>query len=103
MTNDIQGLIKAIQKAHDCKAEHLASVPVLETFRGYVVWKGIVEEFSIHHPQTERCYGWIVPSDTEKDKTRYVTILGLPPIDSPLKAVQAFIAAEIRKDTPNGQ
>jgi len=98
MTNDIQGLIKAIQTAHGCKAEHLASIPILETFRGRIVWNGIVDEFTIHHAKTKRCYGWIVPSDEDKNKTRYVTILGLPPVDSPLKAVQAFIASEIRKE-----
>lgn len=101
MTNDIQGLIKAIQKAHGCKAIHSASIPIQETFKGRIVWQGIVEEFIIQHNQTERCYGWIVPSNKEDAETRYVTILGLPPIDSPRKAVQAFIAFEIRGNKPN--
>jgi len=100
MANDIEGLIQATKKAYGCKAVHIASIPVTETFQGRVVWKGVVEQFAIYHNKTERCYGWIAPSDDGKNETRYVTILGLPPIDSPLKAVQAFIASEIRKNKP---
>ena len=101
MINDVQGLLKAIEKAHRCKATHLASVPVKETFKGQPVWEGVVEEFIITHPKIERCYGWSVPSDKGKDNTLYVTMMGLPPISSPVKAVQAFIAAEFRKGKPN--
>jgi len=93
MTNDVQGLIRAIEKAHACKAVHLASVPVKETFRGRTVWEGVVEEFTIQHPDAQRCYGWTYE---EAGEIQYATVLGKSPIDSARKAVQSYIASEVR-------
>lgn len=97
MINDVQELIKAIERAHGCKSVHLGSVSVTEAFKGQTVWDGVVEEFSIAHPKATRCYGWTVPSGEGKDKDRYVVILGIPPATSPIKAVQTFIAADFHK------
>ena len=50
----------AVERAAGSPAEHLESVPVVETFRGETIWKGIVEVFRISKPPPELAYGWAV-------------------------------------------
>lgn len=95
MKNDIQALRTAIQDLHGCKAVHLRSEAVTETFQGQLVWAGTVEVFSVLVcDDVELCYAW----QYEKDgKPEYVAVLGKPPIDSSQKAVQAFIVSRAKK------
>ena len=96
---DIEALAVAIRKAHGCDATHTASVPLVETFRGATVWAGVVEVFTIRHPEASTCYAWSYDGDRER---QYVTVLGKPPITTPQRAVQAHIAGAARraKQTP---
>ena len=72
-------------------------MPVEESFRGQTVWKGIVEVFKlIGHATAKLCYAWgHAEKDTGKE-VRIVTVLGVPPIDSPSKAVQVSIVADVK-------
>lgn len=97
--NDIDGLGRAIEKAHSCKAVHVATAPVNESFQGQSVWQGFVEEFQIRHSQTDRCYAWCIPDKTGESIERYVTVLAVPPISSPMDAVRAFIASELKRQS----
>jgi len=84
-----------IERIHSCKAERVESVPVREVFNGRAVWEGVVEVFEITgHPKAAHCYGW---SYKDGRKTRFMTVLELPPVDSARKAVQVAIAAEAKQ------
>ncbi len=92
--NPFQPLIDAIRAMHGCEARHVASKPVREVFQGQTAWVGIVEEFVLTgHPKATTCYAW---SYRDGDQTHTVSVLALPPVDSPETAVKVAIAAEIR-------
>jgi hypothetical protein len=81
----------AVEAACGCTATHEESYPVTETFRGEVVWEGMVERFNLDaHPTAKSCYAFYL---IEGDEPIFQTVLGIPPIDSPIKAVRAAIAA----------
>ena len=73
---------------------HVESTRIKEMFRGDVVWEGIVETFDLFlNPQAKRCYAW---SYEEGGEIQYVTVLHIPPVDSPESAVKAAIAGKTR-------
>lgn len=83
----------AIQELHKCGAVWRVSVPVREAFRGKTLWRGDVEVFHLTgHPRAKRCYGW-----THGEPEEFVTILELPPVDSPQSAVRVGVAYQIKK------
>ena len=91
----IEAIQDAIRKIHGCEARHIKSVPVNEQFKGQTVWQGVVEVFElINHPKAKICYAWGHHTDTKDIKSRYVTVLGIPPIDSPIAAVRASIVSD---------
>jgi hypothetical protein len=80
-------------RAYGVEAVHVESVPVIDTFGGQVAWEGIVDVFDIKgHPDVKRGYGW--PYGENDGEIQYTTVLGKIPINSPLGAVQAFIASQ---------
>ncbi len=85
----------AVERATGSKVEHLETVPIVETFAGKVIWKGVVEVFRVLTPPPDRAYGWAVESP---NGTEYVAVLGTPPINSPLTAVRAWIVSLARKE-----
>jgi hypothetical protein len=91
MSPRIESIRDAIQVMHRCTAVHSASVPVREMFGPKVAWEGVVEVFNINgHPKAKLCYAWSHPEGAE---TRFVTVLEIPPVDSPQTAVRASIVA----------
>lgn len=94
--NDPKRLKRAIRDLHGLDSEHVESVPVHETFQGKTVWQGDVEVFRVYgHPQAVRAYAWTYEDD---DGTlQHVAVLGVPPINSALNAVQAAVVAHMRK------
>ena len=95
--NYIETLQEAICKAHGCESGHVESVPIVETFRGKTVWKGTVEVFALTgHATAKRCYAWgHAVRDTGND-VRFVTVLEVPPVVSPLTAVRASILSDYK-------
>lgn len=88
-TKNLQDIIK---KLHGCDSKYLESVPIKEEFQGKTVWEGIVEVFDLlGHPKAKQCYAWAYP---DKGKMNYVTVLKVPPVDSPRKAVQINVVKE---------
>ena len=84
---------EAIKSNFNCESNYIESVPIHETFQGKTVWKGIVEVFElVGHPQADLCFAW--GHNTDDSKSEYVTVLKLPPVDSPQDAVRASIVAE---------
>lgn len=58
MTLDpIDRLRAAIHRLHGCDARQVESAPVLDSYRGEVVWQGAVDVFELTgHPGASRCY-----------------------------------------------
>jgi hypothetical protein len=86
----IQALRDAIVHTHGCASRFVRSEPVKEEFEGKTVWEGSVEVFDLSgHPTARQCYAWGFHDDA--GKWQYVAVLQVPPVDSPQKAVQAYI------------
>jgi len=86
----IEAIRDAIRHLHGCDSRHIESVPVHEEFQGETVWSGIVEVFELlGHPQAKKCYAWGFTDDLGKGQ--YIAVLDASPVDSPRKAVQAYI------------
>ena len=86
-------LIEAISKLHGCVATWVEDVPVRDHFGGDVVWDGEVSVFSINHPQATRAYAWSYVVDEATQRRRFITVLGIPPVNTPVDAVRAAIAS----------
>jgi hypothetical protein len=93
----IKELQAVILNLHNCEAIYLETVPVTETFQGETVWQGEVEVFELRgHPKAKRAYAWGHVTGESDQARRYVTVLELPPVDSPQTAVKAGIMQEIK-------
>src|SRR5260370_38187135 len=88
----ITKLKDAIRATHGCESLHVESVPVKEVFEGQTAWEGTVEVFDlVGHLQAKRAYAWTY-RDGDQNKT--VTVLGIPPVDSPQSPVKVSIPAK---------
>lgn len=93
----VEALRDAIRHMHGCDSRWVESVPVVEKFKGEVVWAGEVQVFElIGHPRAKQAYAW--SHATEGAKRRFVAVLGVPPVDGPVAAVRAAIASSRRGD-----
>lgn len=88
----------AVSQLHNCGAVWRESVPVHEVFRGQTIWKGEVEVFDLTgHPKSKRAYGWSHPEGDDNQGERFVAVLEIPPVISPVTAVRASIMADSKK------
>lgn len=95
--DQIEDIQAVIGKLHGCGSTWVESVPVHEVFRGQTAWKGVVEVFDlIGHPKAKRCYAWSHLDGQHDERRNYVTVLQIPPVDSPQNAVKIAIAGQIR-------
>ena len=91
MSERIDRLKAAVEAACGCTATHSESHPLTETFKGQLVWEGVVESFDLDgHPKAKRCYAFYIMDGNEPV---FQTVLELPPVDSPANAVRAAIAS----------
>ena len=94
----IERLKQVIFHLHKAGATHAGSVPVEEIFHSKALWKGDVEVFYLtRHPKAKRCYGWSHPEGKDNKGERFVTVLEIPPVDSPQTAVKISIVSDIKK------
>jgi hypothetical protein len=94
--HELRELRLAVERLHGCKARRLEAVAIEETFQGNTVWEGIVEVFELNaHPKAKRCYAWKHAEDDGGKQSRIVTVLGVPPVDSPLAAVRVAIVEQL--------
>lgn len=85
-----------VEHLHKCSAFHVSTTRVREEWRGKVAWEGEVEAFDLKgHPKASRCYGW-----SYGDPEEFITILELPPVDSPEAAVKVGVAYQIKQRRP---
>jgi hypothetical protein len=85
----------AIEERHQCSALYLRTQLVDLTVRGKTLWVGDVEIYAIAgHRKAKCCYAW-KHRDGKKDQgASIVTVLEIPPVDSPQAAVRACIGSD---------
>jgi hypothetical protein len=89
----IQRLLDAIRHMHGCASSYVETVAVKETFKGKTVWEGDVDLFDLTgHATASQCYAWRYRDD--EGRWQYVAVLKVGPVDSPLRAVQAYIVSQ---------
>lgn len=90
----------AVSQLHDCGAVWCSTVPVHEVFQGKTIWEGDVEVFDLHnHPKAKRAYAWSHLDGNQDERTRFVAVLEIPPVDSAQRAVQVQIVKDFKKGT----
>jgi hypothetical protein len=88
----------AFEQLHGCDAIYRETVPVHEVFQGQTVWQGEVEVFDPSgHPKAKRAYGWSHREGKNDEGERFVAVLEIPPMVSPITAVRASIIADKKK------
>jgi hypothetical protein len=91
----IHSLQEAVKASLGCDAVYTDTAMVREVFNDETAWEGFVYVFRLRgHPKAQRCYAWSYP---EGDQTKTVTVLEIPPVDSPQTAVKVAIAAKAKK------
>jgi hypothetical protein len=91
MKNDAasRSLCLAIERRHGCQARLREVVGIDEQIDGKTLWKGKVYVFTLNgHPRATVAYGWLAPSVGSPAIVEH-TVLGIPPIDSPMDAIRA--------------
>lgn len=97
-TEYIERLKQVIFHLHKVDSQHVESVPVHEVFRGQTVWRGQVEVFTLSgHPKAKKAYAWSHLEGANDEGERIVTVLEIPPVESPITAVRASIVADSKK------
>lgn len=72
-------------------------MPVHEVFRDQTVSQGDVEVFDLHdHPKAKRAYGWAHKEGKDDKGERFVAVLGIPPVESPVTAVRVQIVKDVK-------
>ena len=93
----LRRLQEGIEQRHGCTARHVESVRVRETFRSDVSWQGTVEVFDLMgHAEATRAYCWSHLKGMHDTRTDFVALLGIPPINSPIAAVRAWIVSDVK-------
>ena len=85
-------LLNAIENRAKCGAVYVQTQPVRIVEDGVVRWKGKVEVYQLkEHPQAKMAFGW--GFQNAQKKVEYVTVMGVPPLDTPVAAVKGFLAS----------
>ena len=94
----IEELQDAIRHLYHTEPVYVETVPIKEVFQGQTVWEGDVEVFDLPDlPDADRVYAWAHETDNVDQPKRTVTVLHIPPVTSPQKAVQASIIQDYRE------
>ncbi len=88
-------LKEAIERKAQCAVKYLHTQPLRLVADGQVTWKGKVEVFQLDgHPEARIAFGWGIPVDG--NKTEFFTVIGVPPLETPIMAVKAYLASKSR-------
>jgi hypothetical protein len=94
----IEELKDAIRHLYNTEPVYVETVPVKEVFQDQVVWEGEVEVFDLpESSEADRVYAWAHDTDRDDEPRRTVTVLHIPPVTSPEKAVKASIVRDYRE------
>jgi hypothetical protein len=90
----------AVSQLHNCGATWRETMPVHEVFRGETVWQGDVEVFDLtNHPKAKRAYAWSHLDGKNDERTRFVAVLEIPPVESAETAVRVQIVKDHKLNT----
>jgi hypothetical protein len=102
VTKRLKGLRTAVEKDIDGRAKRVKSTSVVETFRGKLLWDGVVETFEVASgSEVKRCYAFFYVDDNSDQCV--ATIQEIPKVNSPELAVRAFIASHAQRWPVRGQ
>ena len=88
----------AVSQLHNCGATWRETVPVHEVFQGKTIWQGDVEVFDLTgHPKAKRAYAWSHLDGTKDERTRFVAVLEIPPVESAELAVRVQIVKDVKE------
>jgi hypothetical protein len=63
-----------------------------------MVWQGDVEVFDLTgHPKAKRAYAWRHPDGAKNERTRFVAVLEIPPVNAAQTAVQVQIVKDVKE------
>jgi hypothetical protein len=94
--NSIQDLSKAILESHGVGSIHMSSIPVRQKYGQGQVWDGVVEVFMLtNHSKAKTAYAWTHAPGGNDGSIKHITILHLPPVDSPQTAVRAAYDSQV--------
>jgi hypothetical protein len=94
----IEKLQNVIFQRHGCESSWVESLPVHDVYQGQIIWNGLVEVFSLSgHPKARIAYAWIDQEERRDTRELVETVLGIPPVDSPLSAVWASMTADFMR------
>jgi hypothetical protein len=91
MSETLEIIQRAVENIVGGPVSHFETVSVAESFRGKLIWKGMVEVFKVKNPPPDKAYGWVFPAQGYND---YVAFLGVPPINTPSDAVRVWILGD---------
>jgi hypothetical protein len=98
----IEELQDVIRNLYHIEPVYVETVPIKEVFQGQTVWEGEVEVFDLpDSPDADRVYAWAHDTENVDQPKRTVTVLHIPPVTSPQKAVQASIIQDYREQQEN--
>jgi hypothetical protein len=96
VTKHLKELRTAVERDIGGKAKRVKSTSVVETFRGQVLWDGVVEAFEVASgPEIKRCYAFFYVEG--KGDQRVATVQEGPKANSPELAVRAFVASRAQR------
>jgi len=91
----IERLQMVINHLHGCSSEWVETVPVHEVFKGQTIWQGDVEVFNLTgHAKAKRAYAWSHLDGKNDERTRFVAVLEIPPVESAETAVRVQIVKD---------
>ena len=87
----------AVLQLHNCGATWRETVPVHEVFKVQTVWQGDVEVFDLQgHPKAKRAYAGSHLDGKNDERTRFVAVLEIPPVESAETAVRVQIVKDAK-------
>ena len=87
----------AVEHLHNCGAIHRATVPVHEVFQGQTIWQEGVEVYDLTgYPKAKRAYAWSHLDGKNDERTRFVAVLEIPPVESAETAVRVQIVKDAK-------
>jgi hypothetical protein len=87
-------LANAASRAAGEPVQFSIRTPVVETFRGQIVWEGVVSEFMT--AKRQQVYAWAVEGESGQEN-QYIAVLKQPPVTDALTAVRAWLVSLARK------
>ena len=95
MTKSLKALRTQVEKEIGAKAKRTNSTSVIETFRGRVLWDGVVETFEVISPVEVKRYYAFYSEDNGHE--RFVVVQEDDKVNSPELAVRTFLASRSQR------